>query len=249
MTVREQDGHFAGKVNGEFDSSTLAGLRSLYKDAGYDLPLAAGTDEGFVLDEFVEVAAGPVRVIEAAAEGTRVDDAVALIRVVIGEPWVSARVTILDAEALPEGAEVAVTAEGAEVLSASVGTVGDYQADGTPGYEVTIPVSIEWFETLDGAQQATIKPTSVTPVGPAVPAAAVREDAKGAYVLAAGTGGETAPDQRARTAGADGVEDGTFERVPITITGQVGGYALIAPDEVLPVGRRIVVSGSGAAGS
>jgi hypothetical protein len=224
-------GHFEGKASGEFDPRTLAGLRSLYEDAGYGLPLADGVEQGFVLDEFAEVAAEPVRVIEAAAAGARVDNGTPLIRVVIGEPWVSARVTILDAEALPEGAEVALTAAGAEPLPATVGSVGEYQSEGTPGYDLTVPVPVEWFEAVGDSQQVAVEPTGQVPVGPAVPTTAVREDGNGTYVLAAGS------------------DAAGFDRVPITVTGQVGGYTLIAADEALPIGRRIVVSGGGAAGA
>jgi hypothetical protein len=237
----EQTGHFGGSVDGGFGPATLAGLRSLYREAGYDTPLADGVNPGFVLDEFVEVALSAVPVVEASAEGTALGDGVPLVRVVTGEPWVGARVTMLDVEALTVGAEVTVSADGVEPLSAVVSTVGEYQSDGTPGYDVTIPLPVEWFEGTGDVQQVTVEPAADAPNGPAVPATAVREDANGPYVLAAPEDGSGTVTARAEASG-----EGRLKRVPITITGQVGGYALIEPTEALPVGMRIVVSGDSA---
>ncbi|MDR2565119.1 MAG: hypothetical protein LBC97_03490 [Bifidobacteriaceae bacterium] len=228
----QSTGHFGGAVDGVFGSSTLAGLNSLYRGAGYDLPVADGVNRGFVLSEFAEVADSPVTVIEAAAAGTPLGDGKPLVRVVIGAAWVSARVSMLDVEALAVGAEVTVMARGAEPLTAVVSSVGEYQDDGTPGYDIEVKVPVDWFDTLDGEQQAALSPTGDVPVGPAVPLTAVREDPDGAYVLA------PAQDPADK-----------LERVPVTITGQVGGYALIIPDEALPVGQRIVMSGDPAAES
>jgi hypothetical protein len=145
-----------------------------------------------------------------------------------------------------EGAEATVTAAGAEPLSAVIDAVGEYQADGTPGYDVTVRLPTEWYEAVAGVHQATIEPAGDTPTGPAVPTAAVREDANGTYVLADAsdeTGSSSQGTQQ--TASADD-QAGQFQPVRVTVTGQVGGYALIAPDEALPVGSRIVVSGDGA---
>jgi hypothetical protein len=240
-----QAGHFGGRVGGEFNSLTLAGLRQLYRAAGYDLPLADGVNPGFVLSEFAEVAAQAAPVVQVAPVGTALDGETPLVRIVTGAPWVSVRATILDVEALPVGAEVTVTAGEAEPLVATVSTVGEYQSDGAPGYDLTVPLTVEWFEAAGDVQRATVEPVGEVPVGPAVPLAAVREDAVGFYVLAA-AGEAASADTSSGTSGPAGAGHG-LERVAITVTGQSGGYALIAADGELPVGRRIVVSGDSAA--
>ncbi|MDR1635286.1 MAG: hypothetical protein LBS27_10290 [Bifidobacteriaceae bacterium] len=242
----KQAGHFGGQVGNEFNSATLTGLRALYQAVGYDPPLADGANPGFVLNEFVEVAAGAVPVVEAAAAGTSLETGTPLVRVVTGQPWVSGRVSLLDVEALGEGAEVTVTAAEVEPLAATVGTVGEYQTDGTAGYDLTIPLTVEWFDAAGDVQQVTVSPVGETPVGPAAPLTAIREDAKGVYLLAAVEAG-AGRDGATPSAGAGAGQDQAVERVAITITGQVGGYALIAADEALPIGRRIVVSGDGGA--
>jgi hypothetical protein len=244
----EQAGHLTAGQGSEFNARILAGLRSLYQAGGYELPLADGVNQGFVLDEFAEVAAQPVPVVKAAAVGALVGDGTPLVEVVIGEPWASARASILDAEALQEGSEVSVTANEAEPLASTVQSVSEYQADGNPGYDLVIPLTIEWYEAAGGVDRVTVAPVGEVPVGPAVPLTAVREDANVTYVSA-----ETAEGAKAANAGqktdqaggcADAGQAGRSERVPVEVIGQSGGWALIAPNDALPIGRRVVVSGA-----
>jgi hypothetical protein len=240
-------GHFSGEASGQFGQSTLTALRALYKAAGYDPPLADGADPGFALGEFVEVASEPADVVQAAPAGTVLTAGVPVATLVVGEPSVTARATILDVDALAEGAAVTVSAPGVEPLAAVVGAVSEYREDGSPGYDLTIALPMQWYEASGGVRQATVESAEPVPLGPAVPLTAVRQDAAGAYVLAAGqTGlsdaaGSGDAAESGRGAGTAGAE--TFERVALTVVGQAGGYALIESDGALAPGRRIVVTG------
>jgi hypothetical protein len=173
-------------------------------------------------------------VTAAAPVGQAIGDGHPLVTVETAPGAISAHVDMLAAPAFPAGGPVMVQIGSADPAASTVTSVSAYSdgsgdtgqsgvvGAGTPGYDLTIALP-------DGVSAADVQgsPVIVTettqpPLGLAVPLLAVRTDNDGTYVLKAGT---------------------SDTRVPVTVTAQANGYAILAATADLPTGVAVVLSG------
>lgn len=178
--------------------------------------------------EVVDVPGGGARVASIADLGEVLegDDIVAKLR--IGEPHVTARVGVADAEAFQPGSSVTVATAGNEPVEVQVARISEFRSsdsDGRiPGYDIRVPLPEELMQGAEGAA-ATVMPTGHGEVATslAVPLVALREDADGMYVLKAGDG----------------------QKVTVQLGLQSDGYAQILGDTSLEPGDEIIIGGPG----
>ncbi len=216
------------------EQAVTAAERALHdarRDAGPWLPMA----------EIVAIPRSTATVAGSASVGTvlTLDMTVASLRV--GEPEVTARVSVAEAPVFRQGTEVVIAFVGDADLGVRgiVDEVGEFRQgsdDGSivPGYDVRITLS-ESPPWLDGST-VSVAPavTGAEETGLLVPFVAVREDVDGAYVVVV----EGVPS--AATGGTP--VEGSRRRVPVELGLQSAGSVIVRGD--LADGDRVLVAES-----
>jgi len=171
------------------------------------------------------IPSGTHRVVASAAVGNSLDSETPLLVLAVGEAEITGRLNILQAQRLGVGASVEVFAVGASPAITQIISIGEFSEDssGLAGHEVRLRVPESW-NLEEVGEQVTAREVSQPELVPAVPLIAVREDHEGTFLLLECEPGAVAP-----------------RRVNVSILRQVGGHAILAPNQDLPAEPRILV--------
>jgi hypothetical protein len=146
-----------------------------------------------------------------------------------------ARVDLIQAEAFTEGSAVTVRIGSDRPLDSTVTAVSEFQpaADSEPpGYEISVALPSEVDASSVSDQPITLDEQGEVNSLPAVPLTAIRYDDQQPTVWLVET-----PDKTGATAPP------SLVRVPVEVTGQSSGYAILVANPDLPIGAAVVVSG------
>jgi|GEM_PF-3153512 len=230
-------GLLSGTPTGVVDTATSRAFDALYHNAGYNPPrampavansaFAPGAQPVLLLADTASLPSMGLKVVSAAPIGQAIDTDHPLVTLQLTTAQITARVDLLEADAFKQGTEVSVKVGSADAGTSTVLGVSAFSAgDGStaPGYDVTIGVPSGVDAAASAGQPAIVTEATQPPDGLAVPLLAIRTDSSGTYVY------------KAADSGAD-------QKVPVTVTGQANGYAILAANSDLPDGTGVVLSG------
>ncbi|HEU5223279.1 MAG TPA: hypothetical protein VFU07_06305 [Candidatus Lumbricidophila sp.] len=175
------------KQTGEVDRATLAAVQSLYLGANLKPP--AGPRIAFA--QFVALPAGENIVVSAAPMGAHLDAETALAVLRVKANHITFRADTITAASLVQGEKLTVRL-GSATFEATVASIGAFAAAGeaeVAGREVTLSGDNAALNQAPDGTSVTIFGPGQTEPALAVPVAAVRQNAAGAYVLRRGSNG------------------------------------------------------------
>lgn len=225
-------GYIGVSATGEVDDVTLEAIRSIYVAEGQTPPGETARDTTFEWQSFTQIKGNLGTVISTASVADQIDESTALASIQSDPNVVIARATVLEADRLPEGSEVIVTA-GEEILEGLVKSLSEYRPEDAntgapPGKDITIELPSEG-QDLAPDQPVAVTTTSVETEQLAVPLIAIQQDASGAFV-------EVIDIEKATIENQPGAH-----RVDVEVTSQASGWAAISPAEKLPIGTEVRV--------
>lgn len=219
---------------GEVGPVTLSAVEWLYERVGYSAP---GDGTRIVWRELMALpATAPVAESAPISRVLGVDTP--LLRLTVQPNVLTSRATVVEADQLHVGQPMRLTAPDITPVETTVLSIGPFTAasdSAIAGNDVTFAIPSD--TPLREGSPLTVTSLSTAEPGPAVPLTALRQDSTGVYVVL------FAPDPPgAVTPGGD--DDIPEEvRVYVRVSASAEGWAAIEPDEQLPTGTQVIVSG------
>jgi peptidoglycan hydrolase-like protein with peptidoglycan-binding domain len=224
-------GHLNGTASGKADAATLSAVGRWYKALGQKpfvrngvpyLPLghlAFGTGEGIVR--------------EAPTVGQRLQADRPFMVLSAGSQAVSARFTVPEADAVKAGRSVTIRGPGGSSYAGTIVTIGPFRGNEASkeqraGHDVRIELAPQDAAALKEASTVSVVLAGQGRRGPAVPLSAVRQGAKGTYVMLEGQLGNQSSTSPSRD-------------VPVTVLAEEGGWASIEAIPELTAGTKVMV--------
>jgi peptidoglycan hydrolase-like protein with peptidoglycan-binding domain len=219
-------GYLDVKSSGYFGESTLKALRLMYRKSGYLLSEVAPGIVGLDIDEIVGIPQGLLHTHQSASVGSVVNSDSPIATVLIGDPVIEGRLTMLEAEWIEAGGEVEVGAPGIEPGLGKILDIGEYhgEGDGVLGYDVEISLPEEWNNAYPEGAEFTVTEVGDIAERLAIPLIAVREDDSGTYVLIECAASESRP-----------------RRVVVSVIGQSGGFGILRETAGIETDTRFIV--------
>ena len=204
-----------------FDWSTEVALRDFYAERGQAAP--GGNMPRFVLSEFLVFESGAPVVLGVPKLGAVLAADVGVMSLQVSPSTLKVRADLIEADYFPLGGAVQVMDASGEELTGEVVEISTFQQAGDgkpPGQDVTIRI-LEGSAGVVAGQPYTISVQSAQDKGPAVPIAAIRQEAGRTYILIDGL---TAP-----------------ERFDVRVISEGNGWARIETVDPLPPDSLVVV--------
>jgi hypothetical protein len=227
-------GFYRGLPDGRFGAGTFLALRDMYDAAGYRAPYVRDGVQGFAWREVAPLPRVPAQVLRVAGVGTVLDADHPLAEIETTPAVITGVATVQDTENLKPGAVVRVSLRSSPPVESTVISVGEFTTDDKTGVSGH-PISVALPEGLKAAagDSVVIRPDASPSPRLAVPAASIRQDAQGAYVLR--------PAEAADKASTSSTT--RYTKVRVTVRIQADGWVAIDDTSELSTGQKVLVTG------
>ena len=206
---------------GRFDWDTAEAVRAMYESAGYEPP---GADLTVAMNDVVAIPADGAQVSTSAPLGTLIDADAPMVTLTLGQPVAVGRAGVLLEEDFAVDMDVSWNGPNGAAGEGQIVSLSEFRpADEErpiPGFDLRMVFT----EGEAPAPSATITIASLVTeeLSLAVPSIAIRQDAKGTYVLVS--------NERTKT-----TERGeTTTRVPVVVVRQADGWSRSKTTEPCP---------------
>ena len=224
---------YAVDGEGRLGAVTMTAIEQWYRGAGYQL----AKRRQLAWSELVPLPAQQVTIVRATRVGRVVGGGTPIALGLRGKPHIDLRVDAGQIDAFRSVRSVYVTHEGKEYRAGirSIGTLATDEESGRSSYpiRVRLPSKLSEDPTLTSLPVSTVRPAEPSL---AVPVVALREDARGRYVLVLaspeGSEGQGSPESAPKE---------QTRRVPVEVIAVAGGWVAVAEDPLLEEGTQLRV--------
>ena len=227
-------GFYHGPADGRFGAGTFSALRDMYDAVGYRAPYVRDGVQGFAWLEVAPLPRVPARVLRVAGIGTVLDADHPLAEVETSPAVITGVATVQDAENLKPGTAVRVSVRSSPPMESTVIAIGEFTTDDKTGVSGH-PISVALPEGLKAAagDSVVIRPDAAPEPRLAMPAAAIRQDAQGAYVLRLPEAADKASTSSTTP----------YTKIRVTARIQADGWVAINDTPELSTGQKVLVTG------